>query len=179
MILLISAAGLVFYSTAGVLLNGLFGDAPQIAVTPSVDAGPAVELANAAILTRVHEEFPDARLVFYYPPRDGIGYNEFRLKQPCELHPNGRSYLYLDVNGEVLQKTDACVNALGERALQASYPLHSGKTDSQIYKDLTFLGGLALAALSLGGALAYLKSLRRSNRASGTIVRSPATPGSC
>jgi uncharacterized iron-regulated membrane protein len=160
LVLLLTGSGLVFYTTAGALLNGLFGDAaPVVAPTPAPD-GPAVRLADVAILTRVREEFPEARLVFYYPPEPGAAYNEFRLKQPCELHPNGRSYLYLDAAGRVLRKTDACGILPGEQALHALYPLHAGKTPSGIYKALTFLGGIALAALSLSGVLAYLRQLR-------------------
>lgn len=159
LILLLTGSGLVFYSTYGVILNGLFGDPPIVAAKPPATAGPPVSLADAAMLKRVEEEFPEARLVFYYPPRDGIGYNEFRLKQPCELHPNGRSFLYLDVDGQVLQKTDACALPPGEKALHAMYPLHSGKTESGTYRFLTFLGGIALAVLSLSGGVGYAKKL--------------------
>jgi uncharacterized iron-regulated membrane protein len=159
LIVLLTGSGLVFYSTAGAILNGLFGDAPVVAATPSADAGPPVRLADAAMLARVEEEFPEARLVFYYPPRDGIGYSQFRLKQPCELHPNGRSYLYLDVDGRVLRKTDACASPPGEKALQAMYPLHAGKTQSGVYRFLTFLGGLGLTMLSLSGGVGYARKL--------------------
>lgn len=159
LVLLLSGSGLVFYETAGALLNGMFGDPPVRVTTPTSAEGPEVVLADQTMLARVDAEFPDARLVFYYPPAPGAGYNEFRLQQPCELHPNGRSFLYLDAAGETLLKTDACDLPPGERTLHAMYPLHSGKADSHAYKLLTFLGGIVLALLSAGGAVSYGKKL--------------------
>ncbi|HEX2166513.1 MAG TPA: PepSY-associated TM helix domain-containing protein [Longimicrobiales bacterium] len=159
LVLLLSGSALVFYATAGRMLNAMFGDAPQLTTAPPADAGPPVALADSAMLALVEQAFPGARLVFYYPPRDGIGYNEFRIKQPCELHPNGRSYLYLNAAGEVLAKSDPCVMPVGERTLHASYPLHSGKTESGLYKFAVFLGGVILAVLSLSGAVTYVQKL--------------------
>lgn len=159
LVLLLTGSGLVFYNTAGTLLNGLFGDPPIVASTP-LKSGFTAPLADAALLARVESEFPQARLTFYYPPGEGLGYNEFRLKQPCELHPNGRSFLYLDPTGDVLQKDDACGVPAGQRALHAIYPLHSAKADSAIYKLVAFLGALALVVISFSGALGYMKKLR-------------------
>lgn len=159
LVLLLSGSGLVFYNAAGALLNGLFGDRAAAPEARAEYSAPPVALADAAILTRVREEFPAARLVFYYPPRDGATHNEFRLKQPCELHPNGRSYLHLDAAGAVLRKDDACGIPPGQAALHALYPLHAGKAGSAAYKLVTFLGGLALAALAASGAWTYGRKL--------------------
>lgn len=159
LVLLLTGSGLVFYSTAGKLLNGLFGDRTPEDAAPPPTVGPPARLADVAALARVEAEFPHTRLVFYYLPRDGVGFNQFRLKQPCELHPNGRSYLYLDAAGDVLAKTDACVLPPGERTLHALYPLHAGKANSGVYRFVVFLGALALGALSLSGSLAYLRKL--------------------
>lgn len=159
LVLLLSGSGLVFYGAAGKILNGLFGDRAPQERTPTAGVNPPAHLADTAALVRVEAEFPDARLVFYYPPRDGVAFNRFRLKQPCELHPNGRSYLYLDGAGGVLAKTDACALPPGERTLHTLYPLHAGKAESGVYKFIVFLGALALAALSLSGSLAYLRKL--------------------
>lgn len=165
LVLLLTGSGLVFYGTAGKLLNGMFGDAPaNVAAAPETSSGPAAAIADAALIEKVEAEFPDARLVFYYPPRDGATFNGFRLKQPCELHPNGRSYVYVDAGGAVIAKTDACALRPGERLLHTLYPLHAGKTDSGVYKFVAFLGALALAALSLSGSLAYTRKLFRRRR---------------
>lgn len=161
LVLLLSGAGLVFYSTAQRLLNGAFGD--EVPTLP-VLSGPtdlAGTVAGAAILHAAQAAMPDARLVFYYPPGEGKTMHEFRVKRPCELHPNGRSYIYLSGDGTLLGTVDACANPPGERGVQAFYPLHAGKTGSTVYKFLAFLGGLALALLSGTGALSYLKRIRR------------------
>ncbi|MGH7504537.1 MAG: PepSY-associated TM helix domain-containing protein, partial [Longimicrobiales bacterium] len=153
LILLLTGAGLVFYTTAQRILNGMFGDRVPVAAAASVDAEPLRTVADAAMVARAEAVFPGARVVFYYPPRGAVGVHEFRLRQPCELHPNGRSYVYLDGSGAVVGRTDACVLPPGEKTVHAMYPLHAGKAGSGLYKLVAFLGGLTLAALSLSGAL--------------------------
>jgi uncharacterized iron-regulated membrane protein len=164
LVLLLSGAGLVFYAAAQKLLNGALGDEVPSLPVLSGPADLSGVMADAAVLEAAQAAFPLARLVFYYPPRDGTTLHEFRVKQPCELHPNGRSYVYLAGDGSVLGKVDACAHPPGERAVQAFYPLHSGKTESGIYKFLTFLGGVALALLSATGALSFAKRLLRPAR---------------
>jgi len=163
-VLLLSGAGIVFYEATGRMLDLFLPDGRLMAATVSGVGATAERMvpppADAAILRRVEESFPQARLVFYYPPSEADPRHGFRLKQACELHPNGRSYLYLDAAGAPLERTDACVGAPAERVLHALYPLHAGRAGSEVYRALTFLGGLALAALSLSGALAYLRRLR-------------------
>lgn len=160
LVLCLTGGGIVFYAQAGALLNSLFGDPPLPAEpAPTVAGGRPFTLPGAPVLARVGTELPDARLVFYYPPNGGTGVHGFRLKRPCELHPNGRSYVYLDDAGRTLQRTDACTLPPGERALHAVYPLHAGKAGSGLYKLLVFLGGLALAAISVSGAVAYGRKL--------------------
>lgn len=159
LLLLISGAMLVFYTSAQRLLNGAFGDPVPVAA----DLQGPVELsgtpANLGIVAAAQTALPDARIVFYYPPRAGATLHEFRMKRPCELHPNGRSYVYADAAGTVLGVVDACANPTGEKLVQASYPLHSGKTPSGLYKLLTFIGGIGLALLAASGALSYGKRL--------------------
>jgi uncharacterized iron-regulated membrane protein len=161
LVLLLSGSGLVFYATAQRLLNGAFGDGVPSHAPPPGPADLSGTLADASTLATVRAAFPDARIVFYYPPRDGATVHEFRLKQPCELHPNGRSYAHVDATGRLLGSIDACDLPPGERAVHAFYPLHAGKADSHAYKLATFLGGVALALLSASGALSYGKRLWR------------------
>lgn len=162
LILCLTGGGIVFYAQAGAILNGLFGDPPlPPEPAPALAAARPAPLPEASLLARIGEELPDARLVFYYPPPPGSGVYGFRLQRPCELHPNGRSYVYLDAAGRTLQRTDACSLPPGERALHAIYPLHAGKAGSDVYKLLVFLGGLALAAVSFSGAVAYGRKLVR------------------
>lgn len=161
LVLLLSGAGLVFYQTAQKLLNGAFGGAVPVAATATGPVDLSGTLADAAVISRVQAALPEARLVFYYPPRDGASVHQFRLKQPCELHPNGRSYVDAGGQGQLLRRVDACSLPPGERAVHAFYPLHAGKADSGAYKLATLLGAPALAILSASGALLYVKKLRK------------------
>ncbi|HET7274747.1 MAG TPA: PepSY-associated TM helix domain-containing protein [Longimicrobiaceae bacterium] len=162
LVLLLTGSGLVFYATAQTLLNGAFGDPVPTAPAPILNPSTPLELPTAAMIARVEAAFPEGRIVFYYPPRAGVTFHEFRLKQPCELHPNGRSYVYLDAAGNLLQKTDACALPPGERAVHAFYPLHAGKADSAVYKLAVFIAAVALAIIAMSGVVTYLRRLRSS-----------------
>lgn len=163
LVLLLTGAGIVFYGAAGAILNGVLpGPAPRPEGAPEVSgpapAGPG-PTASAALLDAAATTFSDARIVFYYPPGDD-GLHGFRMKRPCEIHPNGRTFVYMTGAGRVLRSVDACGQPAGQRALYSVYPLHSGKTDSGTYKLLVFLGGLALTLISATGAASYLAKIR-------------------
>ncbi|MEQ8329711.1 MAG: PepSY-associated TM helix domain-containing protein [Longimicrobiales bacterium] len=175
LVLLLSGAGIVFYGAAGRILNGVFGDPPLPAepaapTTSALPAGPA----GPEVVAAAQDAFPDARLVFYYPPGPAGEVHRFRAKRPCEVHPNGRSAVHVDGAARVVLAVDACTLPPGERALHALYPLHAGKTGGALYKALAFLGGLALAALSASGVWAYGLKLRRSGWGVGTPGSEPA-----
>jgi uncharacterized iron-regulated membrane protein len=160
-VLLLTGAGIVFYGAAGTLLNGLFGDPPQaVAAPPTLPAEGTPGPTRATLVAEAQAAFPDARLVFYYPPAPGSAVHGFRLKRPCELHPNGRSYVYTDGDGAVLARQDACAAPPGQKALHAVYPLHAGKAGSGAWTLAVFLGGLALTLVSATGAGAYAAKLR-------------------
>jgi uncharacterized iron-regulated membrane protein len=172
LILLLTGAGIVFYGTAGALLNGLMGGGEvRSEAAPAGDGsaglpGPESAPLTASMLADVARAFPDARPVFYYPPDEAATrpVHGFRLKRPCELHPNGRTWVYLDGAGTVLRTVDACTQPPGQRSLHALYPLHAGKSGSGPYKAAVFAGGLVLAWISASGALAYLAGLRAARR---------------
>jgi len=120
---------------------------------------------DAAMIERVEAAFDDARLVFFYPGEPGDRLLRFRLRQGCELHNNGRSYVYMNgASGDVVRRDDACAMPPGERTMHATYPLHAGKLDSGWFKLVVLLGGLVLAALAASGVLAYAGKLRREHR---------------
>ena len=177
LVLLLTGAGIVFYGAAGTLLNGVMpGPSPMPEGPPTVathatskvtrtvaarDGAGGVPPAPDAAVARIEAAttaFPEARIVFYYPP-DDAGIHGFRLKQPCERHPNGRSYVYLTADARALKTVDACQQPAGQRALYTVYPLHAGKLDSGTYQFLVFAGGLALTLISATGALAYTAKL--------------------
>ena len=169
LVLLLTGSGMIFYQTTMAILNGLFGAPPPQQALPPARAAAGIMPVTADDIARVQSEFPDARLVFYAPPRrgdtSGAGLHVFRLKQPCEIHPNGRTYVHLSPQGRaVVQTTDACAAAGGQKAQNLLYPLHAGKIGSLLYKWLVFVGGLALAALAMSGIWAYARKLTRGER---------------
>ncbi len=183
LLLLLTGSGIVFYDETGSLLNGLLSDrAPteegpptlaatrgeagrhgsetggvQLTAVTRTDGGAATS-AGAALIATATDAFPGGRVVFYYPPGEN-GIHGFRIRQPCETHPNGRSYLYARADGTVLRTVSACRQPAGQRALYAVYPLHAGKLDSEAYRLLVFLGGLVLTLISATGAAAYVAKL--------------------
>jgi uncharacterized iron-regulated membrane protein len=162
LILLLTGAGIVFYGGAGVVLNGMFGDPPMVTVSPPPRAEiPTRGTPDAATITAVREAVPEARLVRYHHPAGEAELHLLRLKRDCELHPNGRTYVYADGAGHIVLQTDPCTTQPGERALHAIYPIHAGKTQSALYKLVTFLGGLALSVLAASGAFSYSRMLLR------------------
>lgn len=155
LLLLLTGSGLVFYSTAQSLLNGLFGDLVPAAPAAPEGAGRPARALDARMLSRVQAAFPEARIVFYYLPRgEGAGHR-FRVKQPCEIHPNGRSTVHLDGEGGLASASDACAQPPGEKIAHAMYPLHAAKLGSAAYKVAALFGALALAILSLSGVVTY------------------------
>ncbi|HEX6589230.1 MAG TPA: PepSY-associated TM helix domain-containing protein [Longimicrobiales bacterium] len=159
LLLLLTAGGIVFYEGAGQVLRLVLSDGPPPAdVLPPTAAAGAL---SAGVYARAAGVFPDARVVFYYPPADGESAHRFRLRRDCELHPNGRSYVTVDGAGTVLEAVDACALGAATRAQHAIYPLHAAKATGALYKVLVFGASLVLAALSLSGALAYTRKLLR------------------
>ncbi len=174
LVLLLTGSGLVFYTTAQTLLHALLGGPGAAPTAPVQTAAHAGAPLSPAMIARVQAALPDARIVFYYPPGvEGGAVHRFRLRQPCELHPNGRSYVDLDATGTIARVIDACALPSGERAAHAMYPLHAGKADSPLWKLSVFLGGIALALLSASGVATYL---RRARSGSGRRRTDPPRP---
>ena len=162
LVVLLSAGGIVFYDTAGRALRFALGDDPPAAA--ALAPGRAADVAASAPFAHVARVMPDARVVFYYPPTAADPVHRFRLRRPCELHPNGRSYVTIDGAGTVLEAIDACAFGAGTRAQHALYPLHSAKAMGPLYKAALFASAWVLAALAASGVLAYARRLLRGRR---------------
>lgn len=167
LVLMLTGSGLVWYGTATKFFHAVLPGSPVHAAAPSRAAETGVPLPDEALLARVQGVFPEARLVFFYPPPPGEAILRFRLRQPCEWHPNGLSFVYADARtGEIVESRDACSAPAGDRAVQSMYPLHAGKTGGPVYKFVSFLGALALGVLSVTGVMTYaIRLLRRRKRA--------------
>lgn len=93
-----------------------------------------------------------------------------RLKQPGEWHPNGRTTVTIDpATSRAVATSDANALPTGVRAYNAFYPLHASSVGGWLYSAVTALSGVAMAALGVVGAWAFLgKPRRRSPRSKPT-----------
>lgn len=104
---------------------------------------------------------PDAEIKVIAYPRGPGEPATFRMRRPGEWQPNGRTYAQIDLTrGERVSFTDAHALTPGERAFYAAFPIHAAKVGGLPWKLVQTFAGLALAALSLLGALAFLRKPR-------------------
>ena len=158
LVVLLTGSSMIFYKTTMAVLNGLFG-APTVVSVSTLTTPPQFTPENGwpplgpDELARVGAVFPDGRIIRYSPPPpNGDGLHSFRIRQPCEIHPNGRSYVYLSaIGGKVAQTSDACTASGGQKAQNLLYPLHAGLIGNLFYKWLVFAAGLVLTILSASG----------------------------
>lgn len=162
LLLVLTGSGLVFYATSRHVLNGMFSDRPPFEPNSFVSTGQEIGVPSAETISAVHAALPEARLISYQPPPPGNAAHYFRLKQPGELHPNGRSAVYVDgASGRVIATVDATTQPGGERMAHMLYPLHAAKIGGGYYRFGALLCALALAVVGASGLIAYFQSRRR------------------
>jgi uncharacterized iron-regulated membrane protein len=121
-----------------------------------------VALENARSLDTLVDEalrqIPGARLVFISPPARPGGPTRIRLRQPDEIHQNGRSYVLLDAAGTVLDMQR--VSELPAANLvfdQLPYPLHTGYLFGEAGRFVVFLAGILPLLLFITGLVLWLR----------------------
>lgn len=133
-------------------------------------ARPAVQpvaLENAKTLDAFVDEalrqIPGARLVFISPPARTGGATRIRLRQPDEIHQNGRSYVLLDAAGTVLDLQRVSELPTANMVFdQLPYPLHTGYMFGEAGRFVVFVAGILPLLLFVTGVVIWLK--RRSVR---------------
>jgi uncharacterized iron-regulated membrane protein len=128
-------------------------------------ARPAVRpvtLENAktldALVAEALRQVPGARVVFISPPVRPGGATRIRLRQPDEIHQNGRSYVLLDAAGTVLDLQR--VSELPAANLvfdQLPYPLHTGYLFGAAGRLAVFVAGLLPLLLFVTGLVIWLR----------------------
>jgi len=104
------------------------------------------------------QRLPAGRVTFVYPDLAGTGVLMVRKKMPGEPHPNGLSFLHIDIgNGEALAGTDGENAPPGDRVANWLYPLHSGKWGGRAWQAVVVLNGLLLIVMLVAGTLAWLR----------------------
>jgi len=102
--------------------------------------------------------FPGGEIRTAQIPNRFNSYRIIGISQPGEWNPNGLSRVYIDADqGYMDIRIDALALPLVERAYNAGFPLHTGKTGSLVYKLLLTLVGLLVVLLGAMGLLAFIK----------------------
>jgi uncharacterized iron-regulated membrane protein len=79
-----------------------------------------------------------------------------RKKLPAEIHPEGRSFVYIDpCSGEVLLLENALQTPPGTRMINTLYPLHTGVAGGFFTRVLQFICGLVPAVLYVSGFIKW------------------------
>lgn len=167
LLVLLTGAGMVFNQQTEALLKMIPGSTQELR-PPAVDIEEVSGDINwPAVMASARQSFPQAAVRMISLPRSPDKPISMRLKNPGELHPNGRSYLSLHPStGEILGRVDATKTGPGPSVYNLIYPLHSGKTGWPGYRLLLFIVALGGVYLAISGLWVYLRraSLRRRNR---------------
>ena len=168
LLVLLTGAGMVFHEPTEALLKKIPGSVQQTRPGAVEIERDSEEINWAAVLAAARTSFPNAAVRMLMLPNSPHEPINIRLKQPEELHPNGRSYLSLHpLTGEVLARIDATQTGPGPSLYNLIYPLHSGKTGWPGYRLLLFIAALASVYLAVSGFWVYLRraATRKRNRA--------------
>jgi uncharacterized iron-regulated membrane protein len=113
-------------------------------------------------MRRALDTFPAGEIRSAQVPSAFNPYRVIGIQQPGEWHPRGMSRVYVEASmGYMDVRIDATALPLIERAYNAAYPLHTGKTGSLLYKLFLTASGLLIAALSTVGLISFIKGKAR------------------
>ena len=140
----LTGAGMIFDDATKWVLSP-FGKIEQ-KMPPEV--GPADGDAPLALmLSEAKARFPDAALRrLTIPSKPGQPWS-VRMRQPSEWTPNGRTTLFFDGAGKLLRVDDPATGSRASSINEKLYPVHTGKTDSLVWKLLMTLSGIGLTVL--------------------------------
>lgn len=152
----VTGASLVFHEPFQAALNRAFRSpaVPPAPVAASSPTLPALPLDSAlAVAERVA---PGGYVSYVYVPAAPTEVVTIRKRRPGELHPNGKTFVYVDPrDNALLGHVDGPTSPLGARAYSALYPLHTGVAGGLALRLVMALVGLAPAALFVTGVLMW------------------------
>ena len=159
----LTGAAQVFAAQARALVNFVTSSPapPPVPKSTPIDGATTLPLQRAVdiALATLPGEYP-TRLTL---PADDRAVFVVRGRQPGELSPNGKSYVYIDqYSGRVLLLDDAVRAPLGTRVTNLIYPIHSGRWVDSWWGRLPYvLLGLAPVVLMISGVLIWYGRGRR------------------
>ena len=169
----ITGAGMIFDDAAKWVLSpfGKFEQKKPPEVETSTGPAPV-----ALMLSEAKARFPNSELRrLTIPSKPGQAFS-VRMRQPFEWTPNGRTTLFFDGTGKMLRVDNPASGSQASSIVEKLYPIHTGKTDSLVWKLLMTLSGLGLTTL---GSLAtwsfwIRKAKRKPVRSTRPMAAEPA-----
>jgi uncharacterized iron-regulated membrane protein len=175
LVFVLTGAGMTFHGAVASGLAAAFDRVP--AARPSAVIAPrdAPRQPSSAVLRAVHAAFPRGELAMYTRGAPSNAVLTFRVRNPGEMHPNGRSYVLVDpYDATVVQAIDATTQGAGTRAAHAIYPLHAARTGGPALVVLAAVAAAGLAWLAVGGSAALLLRPRPARRGAPRVASSGA-----
>lgn len=159
MLFCLTGSGLIFYQTAESFIVRLApGPAPEEFFPPS-DPG---DVDWPAAISAAQARFPEAQVRVAFWPSGARSPARIQLRQPEEWRPDGRTQVLIDpATSQVRGVIDPQALGWGYRLNDALYPIHTAAVGGRLYDAVTFLTGLALAALGGFGLWSFLLKPRR------------------
>jgi len=112
-------------------------------------------------LERAQASFPNGVIRTTSVPGAFDSYRVIGIQQDADWHPLGKSQIYIDApEGYMDVRIDAARLPVPERAVNAAYPLHTGRVNLA-YRLLLTASGLGLMAAGVFGLIAFLGRFRK------------------
>lgn len=163
-VILVTGAGVALPEVSKPLLAGLTGERSVEPPPPRLaeDDGSRIDWGRG--LARAQARFPRARLRLVVWPT-GTTPPYARLQQPAEWHANGRTFVWFaPADGTVLGVRDALAAPRYARLQDSLWPLHAQRVGGPAWQIVGGATGVALAVLSVLGALAFVRRRRAASR---------------
>lgn len=151
-----TGAALIFHDAFLAVANGVTGSenpplAPAVVARSGMDRAPLDDL-----LAEAHRALPGGTITYVSFPPTPESPVSVRLYFDEALHPNGRSFVYLDPwTGAAIGAESALAAPAGTRALNLLYPLHIGSFGGIAVRILYALLGLTPLILMASGFLVW------------------------
>lgn len=148
------------------------GESREVPVPVSPEPAGSIDWARA--LAHATARFPDARpRILLWPA--GHSPPSVRLRREAEWHANGRTQMWFEpATGAVVGVLDALAQPAGARFYDLMWPVHASRVGGIAWQALAFLAGLALALLSITGAIGWVRARRDRPRPAAVGHEAPA-----
>ncbi|MEQ8992809.1 MAG: PepSY-associated TM helix domain-containing protein [Pseudomonadales bacterium] len=114
-----------------------------------------------AAFRRIEQEWPDGTVRLIDVSEMSSNRLTARVRQPEEVHPNGRTSITVSLSGDVIERYDALQAGVTGKVDDLVYPLHSGRVDWPGWHLGVVICGLILTGLSLSGMATWLGTRKR------------------